>query len=257
MKKQICLILICVMLLSLAACGDRKNTETTTVPSVTDNGPVEEREPRTNVVETDVETGETYYLLADFETYFECSQVKNAGDLGKIDMISKTEEPDKVTNGDGSIHITVSGASDFMRKFKPYLRFSTVGELFNLTTDFSNMDRLTFDIYNCQDYNAQIRVWMTAEINPRHTFPDLTFSNANNPNTIVHIVELVPGWNHVEVPAEAFKAPSYDSSAQLVMLSGAEALSAVGAFGIYFDRGELHEIPEEFYLDNVRAYLND
>ena len=108
-----------------------------------------------------------------------------------------------------------------------------------------------------QDYDAQIRVWMSADINPRFTYPDLTFTNANNPNTIVHIVELTPGWNRIEVPAEVFKTPSYDSNAKLVMLSGSEALAAVGAFCIYFDRGELHEIPEEFYLDNVRAYLAD
>lgn len=257
MKQQICLILIFVMLLSLTACGEQKNAESTTAPTTVNNGPVEEREVRANVVETDPETGETYYLLADFETYNECSQVKNGGDLGKVDTITKAEQPDMVTNGEGSIHITVSGATDFQRKFKPYLRFSTVGELFNLTTDFSNMDRLTFDIYNCQDYDAQIRVWMSADINPRFTYPDLTFTNANNPNTIVHIVELTPGWNHIEVPAEVFKTPSYDSNAKLVMLSGSEALAAVGAFCIYFDRGELHEIPEEFYLDNVRAYLAD
>ena len=162
-----------------------------------------------------------------------------------------------VTYGEGSIHFTVSGASDFQRKFKPHIRFSTVSKIFDLTTDFSNMDRLAFDIYICQDYAAQIRICMSAGINPRFTYPDFTFTNANNPNTVVHIVDLAPGWNHVEVPAEAFKIQSYDNDGKLVMLSGADALAAVGAFCIYFDRGELHETPEEFYLDNVRAYLAD
>lgn len=254
MKKLICLILPLVLLMSFAACGEAKNAETTTEPSATE--PVAE-ELRSNVVETDPETGETYYLLADFENYYECSQVKYAGDVGKVDMISKADQPNMVTYGEGSIHFTVSGASDFQRKFKPHIRFSTVSKIFDLTTDFSNMDRLAFDIYNCQDYEAQIRICMSAGINPRFTYPDLTFTNANNPNTTVHIVELTPGWNHVEVPAELFTTQSYDSNAKLVMLSGADALAAVGAFCIFFDRGELHEIPEEFYLDNVRAYLAD
>lgn len=255
MKKLICLILSLVLLMSLAACGEAQETETTTEPSVTED-PVAE-ELRSNVVETDTETGETYYLLADFENYNECSQVKYAGGFGKVSMISAEDQPDKVTYGQGSIHFVISGRSDFQRKFKPYFRFTTTGELFNLTTDFSNMDRLSFDIYNCQDYDAQIRVWMSNLINPQLAYPDLTFTNANNPNTTVHIIELAPGWNHVEVPAEAFKIQSYDNDGKLVMLSGADALAAVGAFCIYFDRGELHEIPEEFYLDNVRAYLAD
>ena len=255
MKKMLCLILSLALAMCFAACGEAQTAETTTEPSVTEKSVTEEN--RSNVVETDPETGETYYLLADFENYFECSQVKYAGDVGKVDMISRADQPDMVTDGAGSIHFTVSGASDFQRKFTPHIRFSTVSKIFDLTTDFSNMDRLSFDIYNCQDYDAQIRICMSADINPRFTYPDLTFINPNNPNTVIHVVELTPGWNHVEVPAEAFKTPSYDSNAKLVMLSGADALAAVGAFCIFFDRGELHEVPEEFYLDNVRAYLAD
>lgn len=254
MKKLICLILSLALVMCFAACGETQTAETTTEPSATE--PVAE-ELRSNVIETDPETGETYYLLADFENYYECSQVKYAGDVGKVDMISAASQPDMVTYGEGSIHITVSGASDFQRKFKPHIRFSTVGELFNLTTDFSDMDRLTFDIYNCQDYEAQVRVWVSSDINPRFAYPDATFISANNPNTIVHIVTLSPGWNHVDVPAEVFKIPSYNSSGELVMLTGADALKAVGAFCLSFDRGELHEVPEKFYLDNVRAYLAD
>ena len=254
MKKSICLILTLVLLLSLAACGETQDAQTT-APATTEAEPVEEQ--RTNVVETDADTGETYYLMADFENYYECTHVKYAGDFGKVDMVSSADQPDKVTYGEGSVHITVSGASSFQRKFKPYLRLSTVGEMFNLTTDFSNMDRLTFDIYNCQDYESQVRVWMSSAINPQMAYPDFTFVNANNPNTVVYIVDLAPGWNHVEVPAEAFKTPTYDSSGSLVMLSGSDALAEVGAFFFSFDRGELHEIPEEFYLDNIRAYIAD
>ena len=162
-----------------------------------------------------------------------------------------------VTNGEASAHVTISGNETSWLKRRPNLRISTTTGFFNYTTDFSDMEYLALDIYNCQDYDAQIRICMSADINPRFTYPDLTFINPNNPNTVIHVVELTPGWNHVEVPAEAFKTPSYDSNAKLVMLSGADALAAVGAFCIFFDRGELHEVPEEFYLDNVRAYLAD
>ena len=253
MKKLICLLLTFALAMCFAACGEAQSGETATQPPIAEA----DTELRSNVVETDPETGEIYYLMADFENYYECSQIKYAGDVGKVDMISKADQPDMVTYGEGSVHITVSGATDFQRKFKPFLRFSTTGKLFNLTTDFSNMDRLTFDIYNCQDYEAEIRIWMFDEINPRFAYPDFVFINTNNPNHIIHSVYLQPGWNHVEVPAEAFKTPSYDSNGQLVMCSGADALKAVGAFALSFDRGELHEVPEEFYLDNVRAYIVD
>lgn len=86
MKKLICLILSLALVMCFAACGETQTAETTTEPSATE--PVAE-ELRSNVVETDPETGESYYLLADFENYYECSQVKYAGDVGKVDMISR------------------------------------------------------------------------------------------------------------------------------------------------------------------------
>ena len=39
------------------------------------------------------------------------------------------------------------------------------------------------------------------------------------------------------------------------MKYGADALEAVGGFHITFDRGELHEHPQQFYIDNIRAYI--
>ena len=50
--------MIFVILLSLTACGEQKNAEGS-APTTVNNGPVEERESRSNVVETDPETGET------------------------------------------------------------------------------------------------------------------------------------------------------------------------------------------------------
>lgn len=255
MKKQLCLILALVLMLSMAACGGSQEPDTTTEPVETKTVVTEMLQ--SNVVGTDEQTGETYYLLADFEDYYQCSQVKYGGDVGKMDMVSKADEPDMVTNGEGSVHITVSGRSSFQRLFKPYIRISTTGEFFNLTSDFSDMTRLTFDIYNCQDYEAQMMVYMNDSLNPSVDYPDFTFTNADNPNTIVTMVSLEPGWNHVEIPAEQFKIQSYDNSGSLVMLSGADALETVGAFCLSFDRGSLHETPEEFYLDNIRAYIAD
>ncbi len=252
MKKVLSLILLTVCLFSLCACTT--NGENT--PSQTQPQENVENTQRSNVIETDPENGQTYYLLGDFEDFYEATQVKYSADFGKIEVVSKEEQADKVTYGNGSIHVTISGNESTWFKRRPNMRLSTTSAFFSYTTDFSNMEKLTLDVYNCQDYEVEIRFYLSQEIAAQVVLEDRYFTNPQNPDTIVISRVLQPGqWNHLEIGADEFKAVTYDAEGKRQMICGAEALQATGGFHITFDRAELHDAPQEFYIDNVRAYL--
>ena len=247
MKKILCLVLSVMCLITLSACkGEQPETPAATQP---------EEEQRSNVVETD-ENGQTYYLLADFENYHEASQLGLFADFGTIELISRKDKPEMVTNGEASGHITISGNESSWMKRRPNLRISTTTAFFNYTTDFSDMEFLSLDIYNCQDYEVEIRFYMNPQIDANNTMEDRYATHPNNPYNIVYSVYLQPQqWNKLKIPAEEFKQVAYDNNGVRYMKYGADALEAVGGFHITFDRGELHENPQEFYIDNVRAYI--
>ena len=160
-----------------------------------------------------------------------------------------------VTNGEASAHITISGNESSWLKRRPNLRISTTTGFFNYTTDFSNMEYMALDVYNCQDYEVEIRFYVNPSIDATNTMEDRYATHPNNPYNIVCSVFLQPGWNNLQIPAEAFKQVAYDDNGVRYMKYGADALEAVGGFHITFDRGELHENPQQFYIDNVRAYI--
>ena len=247
MKKILCLILALLCFATLSACkGEQPEIPAATQP---------EEEQRSNVVETD-ENGQTYYLLADFENYYEASQLGLFADFGTMELVSRQEQPEMVTNGEGSAHITISGNESSWMKRRPNLRISTTTGYFNYTTDFSDMEYLALDIYNCQDYEVEIRFYMNPQIDTNNAMEDRYATHPNNPYNIVYSVMLQPQqWNNLKIPAEEFKLVAYDDNGVRYMKYGAEALEAVGGFHITFDRGELHENPQEFYMDNVRAYI--
>ena len=247
MKKILCLVLAVLCFLSLSAC----NGEQPEAPAATEP----EAEQRSNVVETD-ENGQTNYLLADFENYFEASQLGLFADFGTMELVSRQDQPEMVTNGEASAHITISGNESSWLKRRPNLRISTTTGYFNYTTDFSDMDYLALDIYNCQDYEVEIRFYVNPSIDANNTMEDRYATHPNNPYNIVYSVFLQPQqWNNLKIPAEKFKQVAYDDNGVRYMKYGADALEAVGGFHITFDRGELHENPQEFYIDNVRAYI--
>ena len=245
MKKILCLTLSLLCFFTLSACGEQSETPTATQP---------EEEQRSNVVEVD-ENGQTYYLLADFENYYEASQLGLYADFGTIDLVSREHEPEMVINGEGSGHITISGNESSWLKRRPNLRISTTTGYFNYTTDFSDMEFLALDVYNCQDYEVEIRFYVNPSIDANNTIEDRYATHPNNPYNIVYCTFLQPGWNNLKIPAEEFKQVAYDDAGVRYMKYGADALEAVGGFHITFDRGELHENPQQFYIDNVRAYI--
>lgn len=247
MKKILCLILAVLCLFTLSACnGEQPETPAATQP---------EEEQRSNVVETD-ENGQTYYLLADFENYYEASQLGLFADFGTMELVSRQDQPEMVTNGEASAHITISGNESSWLKRRPNLRISTTTGFFNYTTDFSDMEYLALDIYNCQDYAVEIRFYVNPSIDANNTMEDRYATHPNNPFNIVYSVYLQPQqWNNLKIPAEVFKLVAYDDNGVRYLKYGAEALEAVGGFHITFDRGELHENPQEFYIDNIRAYI--
>ncbi len=248
MKRVFSLILVIVCLLSLCACDNDSEQPVVTEP--------QEQEKRFNVIETDAETGQTYYLLGDFEDFHEATQVKYSADFGKITVVDKNDQPDKVTNGNGSIHITISGNESTWFKRRPNMRLSTTNAFFYYTTDFSNMDKLTLDVYNCQTYEVEIRFYLSQEIDPRSVLEDRYFTNPHNPHNIIISRTLKPGqWNSLEIDAEEFKAVAYDEEGKRYLTYGSEALQVTGGFHITFDRAELHDEPQQFYMDNIRAYV--
>ncbi len=249
MKKRLLLITLgLVLAFSMSGCKDKAKDTSNDV----------KEEQRKNVTGTDEETGEKYYLLADFENYFECTQVKYAASFGTVTEINKKDEPDKVTNGEQSVKLEILGTEETWRHRKPSMRITTTNGFFNQTTNFSDMSKLTFDIYNAQDYEASIRFFVDDKIDPQVTFEDQVLTNANHEFTIIQIIDLEPNsWNHIELNAEDMKLVRYDENGKAYYVYGEEALAAVGGFHIQFDRGELHEEQEVFYFDNVRAYLKN
>ncbi|MBQ1211716.1 MAG: hypothetical protein IIX68_07935 [Clostridia bacterium] len=255
MKKALTLILIAALLVA-CLCGCN--------PSASSDAPQTEKKPsnrldigerRSNVKLTD-ENGQEYYLMGDFENYYEATQVKYSAGFGKVDMISKAEQPDKVTNGEGSIHVTVAGNESTWHKRRPNIRFSTTNAFFNATTDFSKLDRFTLDVYNCQDYEVELRFVLSTQVYNNVTFEDRILTDPNYEYSTAESYYLAPNtWTTVEVPADVMRYVSWDTEGKAYLVTGAEALSAVGAFVFTFDRGELHENPQEFYFDNARAYL--
>lgn len=247
MKKILCLVLALLCFVTLSACkSEQPETPAATEP---------EAEQRSNVVEKD-ENGQTYYLLADFENYYEASQLGLFADFGTIDLVSRQEQPEMVTNGEASGHITISGNESSWLKRRPNLRISTTTGYFNYTTDFSDMEYLSLDIYNCQDYEVEVRFYVNPSIDATNTMEDRYATHPNNPYNIVYSVYLQPQqWNNLKIPAEEFKQVAYDDNGARYMKYGADALEAVGGFHITFDRGELHENPQQFYIDNIRAYI--
>lgn len=254
MKKKIIPLLLCLAIVSLAtACADSKTAQS----GVATNKP-DTVERRSNVKETDSKTGETYYLIGDFENYDEATEVKYQGTFGKVTQITKEDEPEKVTYGNQSLKLEIQGTEETFGKLSPIMRMATTGDFFNETTNFTNLSKFTFDIYNAMDYEVTIRFYVDSQVSPIHTREDLILTNDNCEYSIVTRIELEPNqWNHIEIPAEQIKSLKYDVNQLPYAAYGAENLDTVGAFCLMFDRGELHEHTQVFYVDNVRAYLEE
>lgn len=247
MKKKIIAITLVILAMSLSACKGKEQVNNEQQPNA---------EQRTNVKETDTQTGEEYYLLADFENYFECSQVSYIASFGTVTQISKEEEPDMVPYGNQSVKLEILGTEESWRLRRPTMRFYNGNGFFNETTDFSNMTKISFDIYNAQDYEASIRFYVDSLIKRTENQLLNVFTNTDYKYNVVNVIDLEPNsWNHIEIAAEDIRAVQYDGQAKPYFVYGSEALQVVGGFNIEFDRGEIHEESEVFYFDNLRAYL--
>lgn len=244
MKKILLLLLV---LLMFTTCGCKKEEKEEKVS-----------EQRKNVVEKDSETGEEYYLLADFENYYECSQVGYNAAFGKVTQITKKDEPDMVPYGNQSVKLEILGTEETWRYRRPNMRFHTKTGFFNKTTDFTNMSRITFDIYNTQDYEASIRFYIDYGFGDQWSQNVALQHNTDYIYSFSKIIDLKPNsWNHVEILAEEISYTKLDEQGKEYLAYGADVLEGVGAFVIEFDRGEIHEEQEVFYFDNLRAYLKN
>lgn len=244
----ILIILVLIVLLVFAIALFRNKSEKVDEKEQT------KTEQRSNVKETDAETGEEYYLLGDFENYFECSQVAYNASFGTVTQITKEEEPDMVPYGNQSVKLKILGTEESFFMIRPTMRFSTKSAFFDETTDFSNVSRISFDIYNTQDYEASVRFYIDDQVSYRQDRSYLYNTDYANCPSI--ILDLKPNsWNHIEIPSEDIKVLKYDKNGSGYMAYGAEALQTTCGINIEFDRGEIHEEQEVFYFDNLRAYL--
>ena len=136
------------------------------------------------------------------------------------------------------------------------MRFATCTGFFDETTDFSNVSKITFDIYNAQDYEASIRFYIDKSIGTSYIHLQSLNVNTDYKWNVVNVIDLEPNsWNHIEILAEDIRTLQYDEKSKPYFVYGEEALETVGGINIEFDRGEIHEEQEVFYFDNLRAYL--
>lgn len=243
MRKRILVAFLCLgLLLCFAGCEDRQSQTSDTQ----NDRPVavEKEKRRSNVMEYDEETGDSYYLMGDFENYFECSQVKYSG--GKMTQIRKSEAPELVTYGEQSLQILVpAGETDVA------LRMATDTAFFNETTDFSNLTKVSFDVYNAQEESRSVRFFLNRFM--RTATSDGTWNYAwedvwhdDNVRSTSFRFDLEPNaWTHIEITAEEF-AKKYQPD-----------LSQIDAFNIEFEDGRLYDSDQTYYLDNVRVYIEE
>lgn len=243
MKMRILAAFLCVCLvLCFAGCGNPQGQDS----DIQNDRPatVQKEKHRSNVMEYDDETGECYYLLGDFESYFECSQVKYSG--GKMAQIKKSENPDLVTYGDQSLQIIVpAGESDVA------LRMATDTAFFNETTDFSNLTKVSFDVYNAQDESRSVRFYInrfmrTANSDGTWNFAWEDIWHDDNQYSTSFRFDMNPnGWTHIEITAQDF-ANKLQSD-----------LSQIDGFYVEFEDGRLFDDDQIYYLDNVRVYISE
>lgn len=243
MKNRILAALLCISLvLCFAGCKGRQSQAAEGQNNKPDA--MQKEKNRSNVMEYDDEIGEYYYLIGDFESYFECSQVKYSG--GKMAQIKKSEHPDLVTYGDQSLQVVVpAGESDVS------LRMATDTAFFNETTDFSNLTKVSFDVYNAQDESRSVRFYLNRFM--RTATSDGTWNYAwediwhdDNQYSTSFRFDLNPnGWTHIEITAQDFANKNQPD------------LSQVDGFYVEFEDGRLYDANQTYYLDNVRVYIEE
>ena len=240
MRNRILAVLLCMSLLCCTGCKKQQDQA-----SHNQNNPqasVQKEKHRSNVMEYDDEIGQDYYLIGDFEDYFECSQVKYTG--GKMTQIKKSENPDLVTYGNQSLQVVVpAGETDVS------LRMATDTAFFNATTDFSDLNKVSFDVYNAQDESRSVRFYINRFM--RTATSDGTWNYAwediwhdDNQYSTSFRFDLNPnGWTHIEITAQDFANKLQ------------EDLSQVDGFYVEFEDGRLYDTDQIYYLDNVRVYI--
>lgn len=257
MKKKLLIMLLCLSMtiIATACAGDKPagDVEDTEVQSTdTEKEAEKEEEQRSNVKLVDEETQETYYLLADFENHFECTQIKYMNTFGKVTPILKSENVEMVPNGEQSVRLEIDGNTGQWERKKPRMRINTHNAFFNATSDFSNLTKISFDVYNDQDF--EMPIWFAVNTMVKLTEQAGTFSiggtvHDDYAKSIGFRIDLEPKkWTHVE-----FTKEQIDSKLANIK----KDLSHVDAFEFYFEYGTVYEGNEVFYFDNLRAYITE
>ena len=131
------------------------------------------------------------------------------------------------------------------------LRMATDTAFFNETTDFSNLSKISFDVYNAQEESRSVRFYLNRFM--RTATSDGTWNYAwediwhdDNQYSTSFRFDLSPnGWTHIEITAQEFAGKNQPD------------LSQVDGFYVEFEDGRLYDTDQTYYLDNVRVYIGE
>ena len=219
-KTLIMVLLNCVLLYSFIGCSPNNSNDTKGDNNIVDS----------NIVENGC------YLLADFENYEQITQMKLGWTFGKVTPITNEQDPEKVTHGKQCIKAEVLGREEMRGgKLSPFLGFKTNGIYFQ-KADFTDCESFLVDIFSAMDYEIKVDFYVNDLRN------EVAYSQIELPYRIE--IRLQPGKNSLEIPIDEN------------LLEGRPQTGIyknVSDFGFVFDRGELHEETQTFYIDNLRA----
>ena len=179
---------------------------------------------------------DSYYLLADFETYEEVIQNKFSGNA-QLALVASAQ------NGSYSLKLAIQPGQKGEAVWIP-----TTSKYFSATTNFSGASRITFKVYNAQPVDSTVRFYLNTYDRSGNVYNAGTyFKDAadvwhdDHPQNTSFRYTLVPGWNEITINAADI---------------GTDYLSYVGAFIIAFDSGAGFNAAQVFYLDDVRVYMD-
>ena len=167
-------------------------------------------------------------LVSSFETYDELINMRWLNDFGSAKL---TDDEQYVTEGEHAVHLQVNGNYKTNRNPAMGLVLGTRYE----KTDYSDVEKITVDVYNDNDFTANIY------------FQYLTKSNDT---------PLLSSENKVELPAKTMTTAEF--SIDRDFLSKMLRLNQVLQLRLVFDRPTEYMQPyRSFYVDNLRYHTTN
>ena len=176
------------------------------------------------------------YLIGDYESDLECANIiMQSTRFGKLSLSEAN-----ATLNEKSLKIEVYGTGNlYMDTLEiPGIKIGTTADTadadrnkhINLETDYSDYDAVKFDMYSEMDCDTYIQFCVN----------DIKF-NVN--------IRIQPGMNHIEIPT--------DTGLSMDIYGNKNDLSLVYWFMFRFQRYDVYEKVQVYYLDNLRFVKYD